>query len=107
VGGKSGRFWCSPTRTASQDGDSVAATVRWAVTEKGSELKSARISGTVRSGTAGTGSAQTAGAGNTHGCGTTSQPPSARTPPHGPITMCFGHEPVTAATVPPAMAGLP
>jgi hypothetical protein len=80
---------------ASQDGASVLATVLSIRTEYGSELKSVRISGTARSGTAGTGSAHSAGAGNTHGSGTTSQRPSARTPPHGPITMCFGQEPVT------------
>ena len=104
MGGKSGRSWCSPTRTASQDGASVLATVLSIRTEYGSELKSVMISGTARSGTAGTGSAHCAGAGNTHGSGMTSQRPSARTPPHGPITICFGQEPVIAC---PAATGGP
>jgi hypothetical protein len=81
---------------ADQDGASVLATVVSIRTEYGWELKSVRISGTAGSGTAGTGSVHCAGAGNTHGSGTTSQRPSARTPPHGPITICFGQEPVIA-----------
>ena len=70
VGGKSGRSWCSPTSTASQDGASVAATDACIAAEYGSELKSVRISGTApqrhrrhryrRHST---------GAANTHGCG--------------------------------------
>jgi hypothetical protein len=68
----------------------MPATMAWADTEYGSELKSVRISGTASSGTGGTGSGQATGAGNTHGYGRASQPPSGRTPPHGPMTMRLG-----------------
>src|SRR5271166_1043471 len=73
VGGKSGRFWCSPTRTASQQGASAAATDASDETEYGTELKSARIRGTARSGTGGIGSAHSTGTSKTQGYGTTSQ----------------------------------
>ena len=71
-------------------------------TEYGSELKSARISGVRRSGTraaGGSGSAHFAGTLNAQGSGTTSQLPSPRTPPQGPITMCFGQEGAAAGRI--------
>ena len=45
VGGKSGRFWCSPTSTASQLGASMAAVAATSVASNGAQLKSVRISG--------------------------------------------------------------
>ena len=93
MGGKSGRSWCSPTSTASQAGASTAATDASTAADQGSELKSVKIRGTARSRTeAGAGPVHSTGAGNTHSRGETSQLPSARTPPHGPIAIRFGQE---------------
>ena len=54
-------------------------------------MRGSGVAGTGR--TRPSGSAQTTGSGKTHGSSITSQRPSGRTPPHGPMTMCLGQEP--------------
>ena len=101
AGGKSGRDWCSPTSSASQDAAMIATTFLDDRRSNGRTVRSDRTRCSTSRDQApgrrgpihprpvhGTASSRSA---NTHRNGPSSQDSSAFTPPHGPYTIRFGH----------------